>query len=231
MTKQAGIAPPERLVLALRRHISSAQLAQYRLPLTPEIRLWLLDDAFEHQNLDAETVSALMDEPPYWTFCWASGQVLARYILDHAQDFKGRTVVDVGSGSGVVAIAAALAGAAQVIACDIDPQALAVVAENAALNNVTVALSANLEESLALADIVSAADILYDRGNLPLLQHFRGAADVLLADSRIKNLDQDGYALIGTQTSTTWPDLAESQEFNQVRIYRACSQARDQRAT
>lgn len=224
MTKQAGIAPPERLVLALQGHISSAQLALHSLPLTPEIQLWLLDGAFEHQNLDAATIAALMDEPPYWTFCWASGQVLARHVLDNAASVRGRTFVDVGPGSGVVAVAAALAGAAKVIACDIAPQALMAVAENAALNKVSITLSTDLDDALAQADIVGAADILYDRTNLSLLQRFRCAADVLLADSRIKNLNTDGYNLIRTEMSTTWPDLAESEEFNQVRIYHARNQ-------
>ncbi|CAK9070377.1 Probable periplasmic serine protease do/HhoA-like, partial [Durusdinium trenchii] len=157
-----------------------------------------------------------MSEPPYWSFCWASGQVLARYLLDHPQLVTGRTLVDVGPGSGVVAVAAALAGAKQVIACDLDPDACLASRVNAAENGVSLVTSDNLGEALAQADLVTAADILYDRDNLPLVARMRLAAPVLLADSRVRDLDPPGYAHIGTVTATTWPDLDESQEFNRA---------------
>ena len=73
----------------------------------------------QKEILDIQTYLA------YWAFCWASGQVLARYLLDHPERVRGKVVMDVGAGSGVVGIAAKIAGAKRVIACDIDPNALA----------------------------------------------------------------------------------------------------------
>ncbi|WP_130513473.1 class I SAM-dependent methyltransferase [Krasilnikovia cinnamomea] len=79
------------------------------------------------------------DEPlPFWAFAWAGGQALARYVLDHPEVVRGRRVLDLASGSGVVAIAAARAGAAEVRAVDVDPAARAAVARNAAANGVRV---------------------------------------------------------------------------------------------
>ena len=78
------------------------------------------------------------ESAPFWAFCWASGQLLARYVLDHPELVRGRRVLDFGCGSGVVAIAAALAGAESAVACDCDPLALEAARANAALNGVAV---------------------------------------------------------------------------------------------
>src|SRR6202035_4988542 len=77
-------------------------------------------------------------DPPFWAFAWAGGLALARYLLDHPETVRGRHVIDVASGSGVVAIAAAMAGAAAVTAYDIDPVAAVAIRMNAAANGVTV---------------------------------------------------------------------------------------------
>src|SRR6202035_418723 len=74
------------------------------------------------------------DAPPFWAFPWAGGQALARYVLDNPAVVRGRHVLDVASGSGLVAIAAAKAGAASVTAGDIDPDAVAAIHRNAAAN-------------------------------------------------------------------------------------------------
>ena len=146
--------------------------------------------------------------------------MLARHLLTHPEWVRDKTLIDVGPGSGVVAIAAALAGARRVIACDLDPDALAATAANAALNGVQVALSDDLEACLAAADCVSAADILYDRDNLPLLARFHDSGlPILLADSRIPDLDPPGLTLLGTWQASTWPDLGEAGEYNRVRIF------------
>src|SRR6266581_1789142 len=84
-------------------------------PLVPEIRLHLATEV----------------TPPYWAFAWAGGQALARFLLDHPERVAGRAVLDFGAGSGLVAIAAAKAGAASVTAADIDPFAAAAIAANA----------------------------------------------------------------------------------------------------
>ena len=224
MTEAVSTDPVEKelhacLQAALRILLPQASLRRQAPPLIPELPLWLLGDIQAGEQLDPQTAAVLMDSPPYWTFCWASGQVLARWLLDHPQQVRGRTLVDVGPGSGVVALAAAAAGAGRVIACDIDPQALLAVQMNAAALGLAVELSADLDACLRQADILTAADILYDRDNLPLLDRFRQVPRVLLADSRVRDLSPPGYHQLGRFVASTWPDLEESSEFNRVTLY------------
>lgn len=212
-------SPGARLQAALRTLLPQASLRRQAPPLLPELPLWLLGDIQAGQPIDGHSAAALMETPPYWSFCWASGQVLARWVLDHADEVAGRTVLDVGPGSGVVALAAARAGATRVIACDIDPQALDAVRMNAEALGLAIELSDDLNTVLPQADLVTAADILYDRDNLGLVDTFRCAPRVWLADSRVRNLAPEGYRRAAMLTATTWPDLAESSEFNQVTLY------------
>jgi predicted nicotinamide N-methyase len=107
-------------------------------------------------------------DPPFWAFAWAGGQALARYLLDHPQTVRGRRVIDMASGSGLVAIAAARAGAATVTGYDIDPLAAAAIAVNAAANGVTVtAVCADVLDGDGMpapgADVVLVADAFYQR--------------------------------------------------------------------
>ncbi len=99
---------------------------------------------------------------PFWAFCWGSGQALARYLLDRPSEVAGKRVVDFGAGSGVVAIAAAMAGAHCVTAVDIDPMARRFSVENAKLNGVTIAVSPSAPEAW---DVLIASDVLYDDAN------------------------------------------------------------------
>lgn len=135
------------------------------------------------------------DAPPFWAFPWAGGQALARYLLDNPAIVAGRRVLDVASGSGLVAIAAAKAGAASVIAGDIDPNAVAAIGINAAANGATVTartfdLAANRAERAASAagvHVVLAGDIFYQRElaerALVFLREAAGSGvDVLIAD-------------------------------------------------
>jgi predicted nicotinamide N-methyase len=150
--------------------------------------LHLADDAIE---LWERTEEAAGDQlpPPFWAFAWAGGQALARYVLDHPYLVAARTVFDLASGSGLVAIAAARAGAASVIANEIDPMAIAAVQANAAVNEVTVTavLGDRLGGDAENADIVFAGDVFYSRAMtervLPFLERAaaRGAT-VLVGD-------------------------------------------------
>lgn len=103
--------------------------------------------------------------PPYWAVAWPGGQGAARYVLDHAALVAGRRVVDFGAGSGLLAIAAAMAGAAHVRALDRDPVATAVCALNARMNAVFIeAETVNITTTeTADADIVLAGDLWYER--------------------------------------------------------------------
>jgi len=202
--------------------IPGARLDVTSLPDCPALRLQLLNADYPQGALDTEALARVMDNPLYWVFCWASGQVLADYLLSNPQQVADKRVVDFGSGSGVVAIAAALAGAREVIACDSDALALAATDGNARLNGVELVLAPDFDAIEGPVDLLIAADVLYDRDNLPWLKRFvERAPQVLVADSRLKDFDFPPYREIARHESCTIPDLDESAEFREVRIYLA----------
>jgi len=204
--------------------LPGAALRRQQLPACPEVELALLDAGNIDRRFDADSMQRIMDQPLYWLFCWASGQVLARYILDRPALVRGRRVIDFGCGSGVVAIAAALAGAREVIACDNDTLALRATACNARLNRVCLTLCDRYASVTDPLDMILVADVLYDRANLDWLKDFsERATTVLLADSRILDFDVHPYRRVASCDSCTVPDLDESREFNSVTIYRADS--------
>ena len=208
------------------------QLLQHTLPRgrvaishpqgCPDIGLYLFDPAVLSGPLSHDEAQAVVAEPAYWSFCWASGQVLANWLLKYPEQVAGKRVIDFGCGSGVVAVAAALAGAREVVACDLDPAALAAAQANAALNGVQLTVCDDWFKRQGAFDLVTAADVLYDPDNRPLLDDFLQAApQVLLADSRVKVLGDERYVRQAVREARTWPDLNEFEEFNQVRIYQA----------
>jgi predicted nicotinamide N-methyase len=204
----------------LDRILPGARLEVTALADVPDLRLWLLNEDYPQQALDAEGMRTVMDNPLYWVFCWASGQVLAKFLLDKPDWVRGRRVLDFGCGSGVAGIAAALAGASEVIACDIDPLALEATALNSDLNDVKLTLTDDFDAVDGAIDLILVADVLYDRGNFPWLDRFLRRADqVLIADSRVKDFDYAPYREIDRRESRTWPDLDESQEFRDVGVY------------
>ena len=160
------------------------------VPLVPEIRLHQASDPISlWQRTEAASGRTGLD-PPFWAFAWAAGQALARYLLDHPEIARGRDVIDIASGSGLVAIAAAMAGAATVTAYDIDSLATAAIEANAAANAMTVrAVCADVLDDLPPpgTGLVLAADAFYQRDLASRVMRFarrahaRGAA-VLAAD-------------------------------------------------
>ena len=204
----------------LRQILPEANLIKTVLPLVPEISLYLLDGSYPQQDLNASQLAKIMDYPAYWSFCWASGQVMARYILDNPALVAGKCVMDFGCGSGVVAIAAAMAGAASVIACDLDNDALKVSQLNADLNNTSISLLDDLHKNTQKVDLLLAADVLYDKSNISMLDTLVSvSAQFLLADSRVKNFNYPGFKKLTSLRSHTMPDLAESEEFSEVSLY------------
>ncbi|APF36161.1 methyltransferase [Chelatococcus daeguensis] len=134
------------------------------VPHAPEIVLHVADEATALWEKTEEELGAMGLPPPFWAFAWAGGQALARYILDHPAIVAGRRVLDFASGSGLVAIAAARAGATQVDACDIDAFAAAAIAVNAQANG--VALTVRQDHLIGTDegwDCVLAGDICYER--------------------------------------------------------------------
>lgn len=133
-------------------------------PHVPEIRLHLASEAHDLWLKTEEDLQEIGLPPPYWAFAWAGGQGLARYILDHPQTVAGRRVMDFASGSGLVAIAAKLAGAADVLAADIDPWAASAIGLNAVANGVVIRSTAEDQIGRAVeADVILAGDVFYDR--------------------------------------------------------------------
>ena len=212
---------PARLHRALHELLGDAQLTAATLPGTA-LKLWLIDASNMDRAFNPEETRRILEDPPYWCFCWASGLVLARWLAEQSQWVRGKRVLDFGAGSGVAAIAAAKAGALEVVACDLDPLALAACQANAALNQVELGYSADFFQEADRFDLILVADVLYDRANLALLDQFlsRGR-QVLVADSRVRDFQHPLYRRLGVMNACTWPDLAEPEEFRQVSLYHA----------
>lgn len=133
-------------------------------PHVPEISLHLADEMYALWHRTEEELAELGLPPPFWAFAWAGGQGLARYVLDHPQIVRGKSVLDFACGSGLVGIAAASAGAATVLAADTDPHCEAAVRLNAAANEVGIDYTAtDLIDTDAGWDVVLAGDVFYDR--------------------------------------------------------------------
>ncbi|CAE6892823.1 Methyltransferase [Pseudomonas marincola] len=215
------MSPPGHLQAALSELLGDAQLVDAQLPGT-ELKLWLINPENMQRAFSPEETMRILNEPTYWCFCWASGLVLARWLAENPHWVAGKRVLDFGAGSGVAAIAAAKAGALEVVACDLDPLAIAACKANAELNNVTLGYSDDFFSEADRFDLIIVADVLYDRTNLPLLDEFlsRGK-QALVADSRVRNFEHPLYTRLGVMEACTWPDLAEPAEFRHVSLYHA----------
>jgi len=134
-------------------------------PLVPELRLHLATEITPIWQATEEMLAQSGVPAPFWAFAWVGGQALARYLLDHAETVAGREVLDFGSGSGLVAIAAARAGAARVAASEIDPIAAAAIALNATLNGVAIDIVTEdmLDASPLPCGVLLAGDVCYER--------------------------------------------------------------------
>jgi predicted nicotinamide N-methyase len=174
------------------------------VPFVPEIRLHLAEDPIVlRARLEAEAGRGL--PPPFWADAWAGGQAVSRYVLDHPDVVAGCRVLDVASGSGLVAIAAAVAGATAVTANDIDPYALAAIRLNAHVNGVAVRGRGGdlLDGDGDGADVVLAGDVFYSEPMaarmLPFLRRAteRGAR-VLVGDPGRAYLPQDGLEIVAS---------------------------------
>lgn len=134
-------------------------------PHVPEIRLHLADEAHDLWQWTEEELHEIGLPPPFWAFAWAGGQALARYLLDHPEIVAGERVLDFASGSGLVGIAAAMAGAGRVLAADIDEHAVCAIALNAEANGVAIEpVRRDLIGEAGDWDVILAGDILYEQG-------------------------------------------------------------------
>jgi predicted nicotinamide N-methyase len=135
------------------------------VPLAPEIRLHLATELSPLWQASEETLARGAAPPPFWAFAWPGGQALARHLLDRPETVAGRELLDFGSGSGLVAIAAMKAGAASALAADIDPFAAAAILVNAALNGVGIAVTTAdlLGRDMPAPPVVTAGDVCYEQ--------------------------------------------------------------------
>jgi predicted nicotinamide N-methyase len=209
-------------------HLSRAATQLTPVPLVPEIRLHLAAEPIEAWQRTERELGRTGLPPPYWAFAWPGGQALGRYLLDHPDAVAGQRVIDLASGSGLVAIAAARAGAAAVTAYDTDPLAVAAIAANAAANEVSVTgVCADILDPggppCPAGGVVLVADAFYQRelaaGVMSFLEraHAEGAG-VLAADlgraylpqarlTALMHYDVPGLAAIedrDVRTTTIW---------------------------
>ena len=212
---------PVELQAALSELLGDARLVASELPDCP-LKLWLIDADNMDRAFSPEETRRILEEPPYWSFCWASGLAMARYLAEQPHWVEGKRVLDFGAGSGIAGIAAKKAGALEVVACDLDPLALKASRANADLNDVELNYSDDFFAEDDRFDLVLVADVLYDRANLPLLDQFlsRGR-QALVADSRVRDFRHPLYRQLDTLHALTLPDLAEPHEFRQVSLYHA----------
>ena len=194
-------------------------------PLVPEIKLHLATEVVPLWRLTEEELQAQGVPPPYWAFAWAGGQALSRYVLDHPAIVAGKDVLDFGAGSGLVAIAAAKAGAERVTAADIDPYAYAAIKLNAIANSAIVAATtSDVLGSDGNWRVILVGDMCYERPLAEsmiawLLDRAVHGAAVFLGDPGRSYFPRGGVEKLQTYRVQTSRDL-EDQEIRQTSVYR-----------
>jgi predicted nicotinamide N-methyase len=135
-------------------------------PLVPEVQLYLAHEAVPLWQKTEEELGELGLAPPFWAFAWAGGQALARHVLDHPEIVQGKRVIDLASGSGLVGIAAMKAGAASVLAADIDAFSVEAIVLNAEVNGVSLEATGRdlLEQPAQGCDVILVGDLFYEKG-------------------------------------------------------------------
>jgi len=188
-------------MIADRKAFIRANTRLKSVPLVPEISLHVADEAVPIWQKTEEELDAIGLPPPYWAFAWAGGQALARYLLDHRAAVAGLRVLDLAAGSGLVAIAAALAGAAPVVAADIDAFTDPAIALNAAANDVYIEVVTDdlLDRPVSPTpryDVILVGDLFYERDTAAralafLDRHGATGARVLVGDPGRTYLPKD----------------------------------------
>lgn len=205
---------------ALQRTLPNAQLEISTLEDTGGLQLGLINADFPTGPLPAEVMHAVIACPAYWAFCWGSGLATAQWIHTHPELVADKRIGDLGCGSGVVAISAALHGADVSYACDIDPDAMLVTQANAQLNQVGLEYTADIQALPDDLDVLFLADVLYDRSNFALIEAAKQKAQLLIiADSRVADVEDRDFEIVHTAQALTYPNLGEFDEFKCVRFF------------
>jgi predicted nicotinamide N-methyase len=215
---ETGLCAFDELTRALHATLPMARVEVRALPAC-SVRLGLINADFPTGPLPPDVMHAVIARPAYWALCWGSGLALAQLIERHPDWVRGRRVLDFGSGSGIAGIAAALAGAAHVSACDNDADARCATRANARLNGARIDVCESLAPTDAF-DVALLADVLYDGTNLALLDVLRThARTIVVADSRILDIPNAAYRKIAELDARTLPNLGEFDEFKTVRVF------------
>lgn len=213
-------------------------------PLVPEIDLHLASEVVPLWHKTEEELQSEGRPPPYWAFAWAGGQALARYVLDHRETVAARSVLDFGTGSGLVAIAAAMSGARLVVAADIDGFAAAAIGLNCWANGVSCMVRRQNADGPATGrrgekieivtediigrrcgwDVILAGDMCYER---PLAERLlawlnccaRDGADVLLGDPGRAYFPAEVTKRLATYAVRT-PRELEDRDVRETSVYR-----------
>lgn len=197
------------------------------IPHVPEISLYVADEAVPLWQKTEEELGEIGLPPPFWAFAWAGGQALARYILDHPQTVQGKSVLDLASGSGLVAIAARKAGALRVVANDIDAFAMPAIALNASVNSASLEMETvdRLNTSAAPEPFgtVLAGDIFYERDTaaraLAFLKRMKSQGSlVLVGDPGRSYLPKDLMSVLAEYEVPVIRDL-EDAEIKRTKVW------------
>jgi predicted nicotinamide N-methyase len=196
------------------------------VPLVPEIRLHLAAESLAIWRQTEEELGRMNVPPPWWAFAWAGGQALARYVLDNPALVAGRSVLDLGAGSGLAGIAAMKAGASRVEAADTDPFALAAIRLNAAANGVAIEATERdlLAAGPAAYDLILVGDLFYERALAGRVLAFLeaahlGGAEVLVGDPRRSYFPTDRFRQIAEYSVPVTRDL-EDMEIKHTCVWR-----------
>jgi predicted nicotinamide N-methyase len=213
-------ASTESLQQRLNATLPTARIEVVELPDVANLKLGLINADFSTEPLAQEVMRKVIAKPAYWAFCWGSGLASALWLQANAHKVEGKVIADVGCGSGVVAIAAALAGAQTVYACDIDDDALLATETNAKLNNTDIKLCSHIDQLPDNLDQIWMADVLYDRANLPLIEQVKAKAQsIKISDSRVRDLEDPDFHVVGQAEALTYPNLGEFDEFRVVNFF------------
>jgi predicted nicotinamide N-methyase len=203
-------------MIADRRQFIRDNTRLQRPPHTPELQLHLADEITPIWRMTEESLERIGLPPPFWAFAWAGGQALGRYVLDHPHVVAGKRVLDFASGSGIVAVAAAKAGAAEVLAADVDPFCGAALALNAAANGVACGFTDRdlLDAPPPAVDVILAGDICYEKPLASRVMAFLRAgraagATVLIGDPGRSYFPREGLEKLAEYQVPTTRELED----------------------
>lgn len=222
MTDRADTATPPRS----KRSFIEANTRLMSPPLVPEVRLHLAEESLPIWQKSEEELGEMNVPPPFWAFAWAGGQALARYLLDHRALCAGRTVLDLGAGSGLAAIAAMKAGAASALAADVDRFATDACRLNASANGVELDVTSDdlLSRPPPAIDVLLIGDLFYERPLAERVMAFASAAaqagaDVLVGDPRRSYFPRAAFDAIADYRVPVTREL-EDAEIKQSAVWR-----------